>query len=207
MFSDQQEAPLMFVSGSPRTGITQPQFDPTEPHLLYAAYRGSGTGSIYSWDVCSNIDAPLEILWTPAATANVNATMNQELRFDLDIAGRMLGVGDQLDNVSLFDLKSADSVDCNVRDVGTEEGPSVQQPALVYDAHDVLLTAPGPRHLTENDKDEDAAESSEEGNTDAMGLTDRRKRTAQQSNLSGPITFDSSIKSAFSLSSLFCTAF
>ncbi|CAA7262292.1 unnamed protein product [Cyclocybe aegerita] len=197
MFSDQQETPLMFL-----------QFNPTKPHLLYAAYRGSGTGSIYSWDVRSNVDAPLEILQTPAST-NANSKSNQKFRFDVDIAGRMLGVGDQLGNVSIFDLESTNSeVDSNMRDIGMDDAPLVRQPTLVYKAHDdavgsvafhpympAILTTSGSRHFTnEYDKEEDSSESSEEEDGDASRPSDRRECTVRRPNPSHPVTFDSSIK-------------
>ncbi|KAJ3516344.1 hypothetical protein NLJ89_g1193 [Agrocybe chaxingu] len=198
MFSDQKEGPLMFL-----------QFNPTQPHLLYAAYRGSGTGSIYSWDVRSNVDTPLEILQTPAASTNANSRTNQKFRFDIDLAGRMLGVGDQLGNVSIFDLESTSSeVDGSMRDVGMDGGPLVRQPTLVYKAHDdavgsvafhpympVLLTTSGSRHFTnEYDEEEDTSESSEEEDADASRQSSRQESTVRRSDLSNPVTFDSSIK-------------
>lgn len=73
--------------------IPKLQFNPVKPHILYAAYRASGTGSIYSWDIRSNVDLPVEIFRTPQS--GIGKT-NQKLRFDVDFGGRVLGVGDQV---------------------------------------------------------------------------------------------------------------
>lgn len=73
--------------------IIKLQFNPMKPHILYAAYRASGTGLIYSWDIRSNVDLPFEIFQTPEAGGGKT---NQKLKFDVDLGGRMLGVGDQV---------------------------------------------------------------------------------------------------------------
>jgi len=64
-----------------------------KPHILYAGFRGSATGKIYSWDIRSNLDSPVEIFQTPNSA---NSKTSQKLRFDVEFAGRMLGVGDQV---------------------------------------------------------------------------------------------------------------
>ena len=64
-----------------------------KPHILYAGFRGSATGKIYSWDVRSNLDSPVEIFQAPKSA---NSKVNQKLRFDVELTGRMLGVGDQV---------------------------------------------------------------------------------------------------------------
>jgi len=115
MFSDAQDEPLMYLGGGPRAGVTQVrwyctlirlcifflttgeqlQFNPLKPHILYAGYRGNATGSIYSWDVRSNVDSPFEVLQVPPSPL-ANRNTNQRMRFDVDFAGRMLSVGSQV---------------------------------------------------------------------------------------------------------------
>jgi len=75
----------------------QLQFNPMKPHLLYAAYRGCGTGMVYSWDIRSDVDAPLEIFQVSSVfNAKSDVRTNQKMRFDVDIGGRFLSVGDQV---------------------------------------------------------------------------------------------------------------
>jgi hypothetical protein len=114
MFSDAKEGPIMYVGGGPRAGVTQVrchpgsfmdiidtqiqlQFNPVKPHLLYAAYRGCGTGLVYSWDIRSDVDTPLEIFQVSrVAKAESDVRTNQKMRFDIDIGGRYLSIGDQV---------------------------------------------------------------------------------------------------------------
>lgn len=69
------------------------------PHLLYAGYRGHASGIIYSWDTRSNVDSPLEVFRT---SNRKQSRTNQKMRFDLDIAGRMLSIGDQVRRYIFF---------------------------------------------------------------------------------------------------------
>jgi len=75
----------------------QLQFNPMKPHLLYAAYRGCGTGLVYSWDIRSDVDTPLEIFQVSSvAKSKSDVRTNQKMRFDIDIGGRFLSIGDQV---------------------------------------------------------------------------------------------------------------
>ncbi|KJA24833.1 hypothetical protein HYPSUDRAFT_200108 [Hypholoma sublateritium FD-334 SS-4] len=92
--SDAQPEPLMYLGGGPQAGVTQLRFNPLRPHILYAGYRGHASGTIYSWDVRSNVDVPVEIFRTTDKPA---ARSNQKMHFDIDCAGRFLSTGDQVD--------------------------------------------------------------------------------------------------------------
>ena len=77
----------------------QLQFNPMKPHVLYAAYRGCGTGLVYSWDIRSDVDTPLEIFQVSSvAKAKSDVRTNQKMRFDIDIGGRFLSIGDHVRN-------------------------------------------------------------------------------------------------------------
>jgi hypothetical protein len=78
-----------------------------QPHILYAGYRGHASGLIYSWDIRANVDAPLEIFRKapPPSTSTAEGGMqrtNQRMHFDVDVAGRLLSVGDQVRGSLLF---------------------------------------------------------------------------------------------------------
>lgn len=110
LFSDAQREPLMYVGGGPSAGVTQVdhlpkknqtlvlkfvqlKFNPMKPHILYAGYRGHASGLVYSWDTRSNVDQPLEIFQT---LNQQQPRTNQKMRFDLDVAGRLLSIGDKV---------------------------------------------------------------------------------------------------------------
>lgn len=120
IFSDVGSEPVMFIGGGPQEGVTQVwkqahwhflflvfsfclyfqlQFNPAKPNILYAAYRGRGVGSIYSWDVRSDVHVPLEIFRIPT-TGDLLRT-NQKIRFDIDPTGRFLSIGDQVNQFSI----------------------------------------------------------------------------------------------------------
>ena len=70
-----------------------------KPYFLYAAYRGRGTGLVYSWDIRSDVDTPLEIFQVSGiSNAKSDVRTNQKIRFDIDTGGRLLSIGDQVDN-------------------------------------------------------------------------------------------------------------
>jgi hypothetical protein len=122
-----------------------------KPHILYAAYRASGTGSIYSWDIRSNTDLPVEIFQSPES--GIGKT-NQKLRFDIDFRGRMLGVGDQVctpvmrteflsptmtcfleqvGNISIFSVGDANAADRQpYLDIGEPNDLIVHSPTLRF---------------------------------------------------------------------------
>jgi len=52
---------------------------------------------VYSWDIRSDVDAPLEIFQVSSVlNAKSDVRTNQKMRFDVDIGGRFLSVGDQV---------------------------------------------------------------------------------------------------------------
>lgn len=67
------------------SAITQVKFNPTQPHLLFAAQRRSE--EILCWDVRE----PMEVLCKFKRKA---ARTNQKLHFDIDPSGRWLASGD-----------------------------------------------------------------------------------------------------------------
>lgn len=81
------------------------QFNPSRPHILYATYRGRGSGIIYSWDLRANLGSPVEVFCQNSAAAldaSETKMNNQKMRFDVDVLGQYLGVGDSVGD----DLKS-----------------------------------------------------------------------------------------------------
>lgn len=75
--------------------------------MLYAAYRGFASGSVYSWDIRSHIDTPLETFTVPSikshestGQAAYETTTNQKMRFDIDPSGQLLSIGDQVRIIS-----------------------------------------------------------------------------------------------------------
>lgn len=117
MFSDAQSDPLMYLGGGPQAGVTQVsvrcprvhrplaywrqlRFNPLRPHILYAGYRGHASGTMYSWDVRSNVDVPVEIFRTSDPDdAKPAVRSNQKMYFDIDCAGRFLSTGDQVHQI------------------------------------------------------------------------------------------------------------
>jgi hypothetical protein len=75
--------------------------------MLYAAYRGFASGSVYTWDIRSHVNAPLEIFTVPSIKSHESTgqfsyetTTNQKMRFDIDPLGQLLSVGDQVGIIS-----------------------------------------------------------------------------------------------------------
>ncbi|KDR72798.1 hypothetical protein GALMADRAFT_734236 [Galerina marginata CBS 339.88] len=140
MFSDAGQEPLMFVGGGPSAGVTQLQFNPAKPHILYATYRGKASGFVYSWDIRSNVDVPLEVF--QSSPVGNDSKTNQKIRFDVDLAGRFLSIGDQRGNISVFDLDNPKSNDGETN--SSLYGSSLEgmfdtkfsQPNLQFKAHD-----------------------------------------------------------------------
>ncbi|KAF8797613.1 hypothetical protein BYT27DRAFT_7125292 [Phlegmacium glaucopus] len=204
MFSDQQEHPLMFVQGGPRAGL---QFNPTKPHILYAAYRGSANGSVYSWDIRSHIDSPLEIFTVPSTKshestglASYETTRNQKMRFDIDPFGQLLSIGDQVGNISIFDLAYPEVFGDEGHEAYDINDAQVRGPKLWYKAHNdavgatvfhplmpSLLSGSGSRHFLEDDDDDDSSSDEESTPINNQATVRRRKRPR-------PVTVDPSIK-------------
>lgn len=216
LFSDSQsETPIMFLGGGPRAGVTQVQFNPSRPHILYAAYRGRGSGSIYSWDLRANLGSPVEVFCQNSAAAldaSERKVNNQKMRFDVDVLGRYLGVGDPKGNVSVFDLGSSEkTIDDTVvegQHSFLECDTQINRPVLEFIAHEdavgsvtfnplrpVALSVSGARHF--KDVVETDSSNEEDDEVDDL-LLQRNAPTSPEPNgrkkHSQPVTFDSSIK-------------
>ncbi|KAF8878226.1 WD40-repeat-containing domain protein [Infundibulicybe gibba] len=188
--------PVMFVDGGPRAGVTQLHFNPLKPHILYAASRRQST--IYSWDIRSNVDAPINI-YDCRGSSKVGDTSNQKMRFDVDITGRWLASGNQSGRISIFDLQHEPSLTSD----DTPENTTTILPTLSYEAHGdsvgsvgfnphspLLFSASGSRHFhPESDNQSDDSSSSDE---EVIDLT--KESGAQYRVRSQPIPLDASIK-------------
>ena len=85
-------------------------FNPVQPHLLYASFRRQS--AIYCWDVRGDGSHPVQIYDPSASSTGPGATVteaqaitthsptNQRLKFDIDISGSRLGVGDHVSHVN-----------------------------------------------------------------------------------------------------------
>ena len=76
-------------------------FNPVQSYMLYASFRRHET--IYAWDLRGDVSRPLyafgEEDMASAMRAVDTTRTNQKLKFDLDIAGNVLGVGDQVGRI------------------------------------------------------------------------------------------------------------
>ncbi|KAF9447780.1 WD40 repeat-like protein [Macrolepiota fuliginosa MF-IS2] len=171
----QSNAPLMFVSGGDRAGVTQVRFNSMNPHILYAAYRRRG--AILAWDLRADISSPFAKYVVP-----YKPTTNQKMLFDVDVAGQRLVVGDQRGSISVFDL--------NVTGGGGGGGDSsetvVKHPDFVFDAHSdsvgsvtfhpyqpILLSVSGSRHY--EDVHQDAESEDDSDASDEVRIKSRRE--------------------------------
>ena len=71
---------------------SQLRFHPTNPSILYASFRRSAR--IYSWDLRGDTSIPLQAFQT--SDFGPGELSNQKLTFDIDYAGKWLGVGDNV---------------------------------------------------------------------------------------------------------------
>ncbi|EPS99976.1 hypothetical protein FOMPIDRAFT_1030645 [Fomitopsis schrenkii] len=168
------EAPIMFLgtekfsrAPSPdiRASVMQLMFNPTQPYMLYASFRRHAT--IYAWDLRGDVSYPVYAFGEEAlgsamkATSGVDTRTNQKLKFDIDISGSVLGVGDQHGNVALFEAIPMGTDAGATGSVSESEAPSVRSPpVLKYTAHEdaigsvnfhplrpLLLSVSGSRHF------------------------------------------------------------
>ncbi|KAF8188715.1 WD40-repeat-containing domain protein [Pholiota molesta] len=205
LFSDAQAEPLMYVGGGPRAGVTQLQFNPMQPHILYAGYRGHASGMIYSWDIRANVDAPLEIFRkSPSSTLASTQRSNQRMHFDVDVAGRLLSVGDQDGSISVFELdggNTLENADVSLVHESSNDGldTKVTLPKLRFKAHEdavgsvafhpfksILLSASGSWHFLKGYHEEEADDEFDDGDVP-------RDRLAQGPQLR-PVALDSTMK-------------
>jgi telomerase Cajal body protein 1 len=71
-----------------RAGASQLVFDPVRPHLLYGSFRRHD--GVYAWDLRGDTSVPVRVMRTG------DTGTNQRIRFGIDVAGRWLGLGDQV---------------------------------------------------------------------------------------------------------------
>lgn len=81
----------MYLDGVISGGVTQLQFHPSQPHIVFAASRRSGY--IQRWDL-RNPSVPLE----PAMFRGTSKTSgtNQRMNFDIDLGGQFLATGNEV---------------------------------------------------------------------------------------------------------------
>ncbi|KAF9646530.1 WD40 repeat-like protein [Thelephora ganbajun] len=159
-----------------RNSVSQLKFNPTNPSVLYASFRRNTR--IYSWDLRGDTSIPLHVF--QANDLDPGEISNQKLMFDIDYAGRWLGVGDHKGDVRLFDLWNTSHTDSQTKPLS---------PTLKYTAHEDaigsvgfnplktwLLTVAGSRNF-----DDDASES-DDSNGDSEGEGPRVITVKRRSN-------------------------
>jgi WD40 repeat protein len=143
-------------------GIQQLHFNPMKPHILYASFRRCS--SIYAWDLrggSTNGEPLYKYCFTESGSGGRKMS-NQRLRFDVDIGGRWLGIGNQVHSfvpsssgysiadvnvpivaqngdISLFDLDHENALGAETEN-GLENGDSAKEfaPTLKFKAHEGL---------------------------------------------------------------------
>ncbi|KAI0799743.1 WD40-repeat-containing domain protein [Irpex lacteus] len=180
------EVPVMFVgneSGGTGLGVpssvSQVMFNPARPYLLYASFRRHDY--IYTWDLRGDVSSPIQRFQRAARDDLLKrkevVETNQRLRFDVDIGGNWLSVGNQYGEIYFFDLNATAEAD-RVSADGSQT--PCYDPTLVYDAHDdavgsvafhpfkpLLLSVSGSRHFDEapnRDQVDAHSESSNDSN-------------------------------------------
>ena len=71
--------------------LLQLAFNPIKSHILYASFRRRD--EIYSWDLRGNTVTPLQ---TFRRDNGSRLETNQKMKFDIDLGGNLMGVGDQV---------------------------------------------------------------------------------------------------------------
>ncbi|TFK48131.1 WD40 repeat-like protein [Heliocybe sulcata] len=206
---DTDGTPVGFVSTDRsgtgmRAAVTQLQFNPTRPHILYASFRRHDC--IYSWDLRGDMSCPVDVYGygdTTGASRPTRDMTNQKLRFDVDPSGQWLSTGDHHGKVSIFDVKEKDTISDTF--TTTEDAP-----ILKFHAHDdavgsvgfhpsqpLLLSVSGSRHFHHDHEslashkprhyDSDSSSGSDEDSDDDS--SERRKRSVPR-----PFPIDASIR-------------
>lgn len=189
LYSESNQAAIMPIGGAySHSGVTQLKFNPTKPHILYAAFRRHD--AIYAWDLRSDTSVPVKVFRTSPDSRKT--LTNQKIEFDIDYAGRWLSVGDQNGRVSMFDLGDSDELDSQQSSVISSQNIA---PKMAFDAHgDVvgcvafqplrsnLLSASGSRHFDEgigegdfNDSDGDSTDQESDSESQNMIAVSKRR--------------------------------
>ncbi|KAG1760620.1 WD40-repeat-containing domain protein [Suillus occidentalis] len=200
LYSESNKVAIMPIGGADsNSGVTQLKFNPTKPHILYAAFRRHDT--IYAWDLRSDTSIPVKVFRTPPDSHKT--LTNQKIEFDIDHAGRWLSVGDQNGIVSMFDLGESDELDVEQASVIS---PQNIDPEITFKAHgDVvgcvafqplrsnILSASGSRHFDDDVKEGDS-HSSDGDSTDQESDSESQNRVAVSRRRPLPYVKDSSLK-------------
>ncbi|KAG6918477.1 hypothetical protein DXG01_014104 [Tephrocybe rancida] len=166
--------------------------EPVMPHIMYAAYRRHGP--IYSWDIRTNVDVPLNVFKPNTDSERTN----QKLRFDVDIGGSWLASGGPDGKISMFGLNEPDVLVEPSEDYDTEE----MSPALEFDAHTdaigsvafnpiypMLLSVSGSRHFQSDEGSDSSGSDDDDKGQDSL-LPPRVVHLRKPR----PVTLDTSIK-------------
>ncbi|GBE86827.1 hypothetical protein SCP_1000690 [Sparassis crispa] len=227
------EVPVMFVGAEKRrngagfgirASVSQLMFNPTQPYLLYGSFRRNDV--IYNWDLRGDVSNPVQTFGghgSPFPNMSNRRKTNQRMRFDVDISGRVLGIGDQDGHVSLFDVTSGDLAEAAVGGGNASASAAREREthaALRFKAHDdavgsvvfhplrpYLLSVSGSRHFDgardshSHESDESSSSDSEsDGEEEGDGSTEGTPRTGKNAIVKmsrvrpQPRTFDSSAK-------------
>ncbi|KAG1810493.1 WD40-repeat-containing domain protein [Suillus plorans] len=177
LYSESSQAAIMPVGGADsHSGVTQLKFNPTKPHILYAAFRRHD--AIYAWDLRSDTSVPVKVF--KAAPGPRKTRTNQKIEFDIDYAGRWLSVGDQDGCVSVFDLEDSDELDV----IGC---------VAFHPLRSNLLSISGSRHFDEDMREGDS-NSSDEDSTDQESDSESQNIIAVSTRRPLPYVKDSSLK-------------
>ncbi|KAH8092214.1 WD40-repeat-containing domain protein [Cristinia sonorae] len=191
------ETPLMFVGDERdegfgiRASAMQVMFNPVQPYLLYASFRRHGI--LYCWDVRGDVGVPVRRMSIQKGVSHARGreSTNQKLRFDIDLSGKLLAIGDHDGHISMFDLEHEP---LDITDTSS--------PVLTYTAHEdaigsagfhplhsLLLSVSGSRHFVTGDTS--ASEDSDvEELEDIEGTAQvKRSRIGPQ-----PVVLDNSTK-------------
>ncbi|KAG1814933.1 WD40-repeat-containing domain protein [Suillus subalutaceus] len=200
LYSESNQAAIMPIGGAySQSGVTQLKFNPTKPHILYAAFRRHD--AIYAWDLRSDTSVPVKVFrMSPDSRKTLT---NQKIEFDIDCAGRLLSVGDQNGCVSMFDLGDSDELDSEQSSVISLQNIA---PEMTFNAHgDVvgcvafqplhsnLLSASGSRHFDEDIREGDSSDSDGDS-TDQESDFESQNMVAVSRHRPLPYVKDSSLK-------------
>ncbi|KAF8428031.1 hypothetical protein L210DRAFT_3564404 [Boletus edulis BED1] len=208
LFNESTFEPVLSIGGVARWekgGVTQLMFNPTRPHVLYAAFRRSER--LWSWDLRGDASMPLCCFSRGAVSdgSDRDNLTNQRRQFDVEGSGRWLASGTQLGKIAIYDLET-ESGEPDQGEVGGETRHA--RPALLYGAHGdavgavvfhplepLLLSVSGSRCFDDmgpttgmpGDSDSDS-ESSDEGSSENVDVVSRLRERPR------PSVRDASIK-------------
>ena len=108
-----------------------------KPHVLYTSFRRHD--GIYAWDLRGDTSTPVLVL------QHGKSESNQKIKFDVDIGGKWMGVGDevravfQIQTSRLTPIKAGKIHLFDLDETPAEEedrGPTRVQPVMSYSAHE-----------------------------------------------------------------------